>query len=75
MTDSKLTCSGSYKPLNRWKQITVDVVCSDDRKGIATVMRSTRASGGGKVLFSDGSEGTFIFGEAAKPGIVALENR
>jgi hypothetical protein len=65
VTDGKLTCTGSYNPLNESRTITVTVSCSDGRTGIAIATRDSAISGGGKVTLSDGSEATFIFGPAA----------
>jgi hypothetical protein len=66
VTDGKLTCVGSYNPLNESRTITVTVTCNDGRIGIAIATRDSALSGGGKVTLSDGSEGTFIFGEGAR---------
>jgi hypothetical protein len=65
VTDGKLTCMGSYDPLNSSRTITVTLVCSDGRRGIAIATRDSPVSGGGKVTLSDGEEGTFVFGDAA----------
>jgi hypothetical protein len=65
VTNGKLTCSGSYNPLNQSSTITVTLLCSDGRTGIAIATRDSPVSGGGKVTLSDGEEGTFIFGDAA----------
>jgi hypothetical protein len=64
-TDGKLTCTGSYNPLNSSVTITVTVACNDGRTGIAIATRDSPTSGGGKVTLSDSSEATFIFGSAA----------
>ncbi|WP_026222860.1 hypothetical protein [Methylocystis rosea] len=66
VSDGRLTCTGSYNPLNESRTITVTVTCNDGRTGIAIATRDTPMSGGGKVTLSDGSEGTFIFGDAAR---------
>jgi hypothetical protein len=66
VTDGRLTCAGSYNPLDQSPTIAVAVRCSDGRAGIATATRDTAMSGGGKVTFSDGSDWTFVFGEAAR---------
>jgi hypothetical protein len=65
VTNGKLTCAGSYNPLNQSTTITVTLLCSDGRTGIAIATRDSPVSGGGKVTLSDGEEGTFIFGDAA----------
>ena len=65
VTNGKLTCTGSYNPLNQSRTITVTLVCSDGRTGIAIATRDSPVSGGGKVTLSDGEEGTFVFGDAA----------
>jgi hypothetical protein len=66
VTDGKLSCAGSYDPLNESQTITVTVTCNDGRTGIAIATRDSALSGGGKVTLSDGSDGTFIFGNAAR---------
>jgi hypothetical protein len=66
VTDGRLTCSGSYNALIESKTLTIPVICSDGRTGIATATRDTRMSGGGKIRLSDGMEADFIFGEAAR---------
>ena len=65
VTDGKLTCSGSYNPLNNAQTITVTLVCNDGRTGIAIATRDSTMSGGGHVQLSDGTDGTFAFGAAA----------
>ncbi len=66
VTNGKLTCSGSYDPLNHSRTITATLLCSDGRTGIAIATRDSPVSGGGKVTLSDGEEGTFIFGDVAR---------
>jgi hypothetical protein len=66
VTDGKLSCTGSYDPLNESRTITMTVSCNDRRTGIAIATRDSALSGGGKVTLSDGTEGTFIFGDAAR---------
>jgi hypothetical protein len=51
----------NHYPLNNETQ-TFPIVCSDGRTGIGT-LRGDRA--GGKVRFSDGTEGGFIIGAGA----------
>jgi hypothetical protein len=65
VTDGKITCSGSYNPLNESRTITTTVTCTDGRTGIVTAVRDSATSGGGTVTLSDGTSGRFIFGEAA----------
>jgi hypothetical protein len=65
VTDGKITCSGSYNPLNESQTITTTVTCTDGRTGIVTAVRDSATSGGGTVTLSDGTSGRFIFGEAA----------
>jgi hypothetical protein len=46
--------------------ITMQVLCSDGRKGIVIATReSSGTAGHGTVTLNDGSEWTFIFGPAA----------
>jgi len=65
VTNGKITCSGSYNAVTDSKTLTIPILCTDGRTGIATAVRDTQFSGGGKVRFSDGSEGNFIYGDAA----------
>jgi hypothetical protein len=65
-TDGKLTCSGNYNSLSMEVTITMQVLCSDGRKGIVIATReSSGAAGHGTVRLNDGSEWTFIFGASA----------
>jgi hypothetical protein len=66
VSDGSLTCAGSYNPLSQPQTVKVAVRCNDGRTGIAIATRDTETSGGGKVTFSDGSDWTFVFGEAAR---------
>lgn len=64
--NSKTSCSGSYDAWDTSATITMPVVCSDGRKGVVIATRNRNGiSGGGTYTLSDGSTGTFIFGEAA----------
>jgi hypothetical protein len=65
VTDGKVTCSGSYNPLNESRTITTTVNCTDARTGIVTATRDSPTSGGGVVTLSDGTSRRFIFGDAA----------
>jgi hypothetical protein len=58
MTNGKTTCSNQTGEINVLR-------CSDGRTGIATLNFATADSGGGKVRFSDGTEGDFIIGAGA----------
>ncbi|MGH6851231.1 MAG: hypothetical protein ACREDD_12430 [Methylocella sp.] len=60
VTNGKTTCSGSYGASGS----TFPILCSDGRTGIARF--SDPESNGGKVRFSDGTEGDFIFGDGAR---------
>lgn len=65
VTDGKLTCSGSYDPLQQSQTISMPVICSDGRKGIIRAIRDTATSGSGTVRLNDGYQGDFVFGKAA----------
>jgi hypothetical protein len=65
VTNGKITCTGSYNAVTDSKPLTLPILCSDGRTGIAIATRDAQFSGGGKVRFSDGSEGNFIYGDAA----------
>jgi hypothetical protein len=67
VTDGVLTCAGSYDPLNADTTISMPTFCSDGRKGIVIATRDRSGQNGhGRIRLNDGSEGDFIFGEAAK---------
>lgn len=67
VSDGKLTCVGSYNPLNESQTLTVTLTCNDGRTGIAIATRDSATSGGGSVRLSDGETGNFVFGaDAAK---------
>ncbi|MCW4114727.1 hypothetical protein NPA31_007095 [Aurantimonas sp. MSK8Z-1] len=60
------TCSGSYDALSSSPTISMPVLCSDGRKGIVIATRDpSGVSGSGRVRLTDGTEGDFIFGQAA----------
>ncbi|MBN9543165.1 MAG: hypothetical protein J0G32_05170 [Alphaproteobacteria bacterium] len=67
VSDGKLTCSGNYDGLNTSLTLTLNVICSDGRKGFANVHRDPNGlSGHGNVVLKDGYRADFVFGEAAK---------
>ena len=66
VSDGKLTCSGSYNPLQQSQTISMPVICSDGRKGIVRAIRDTATSGSGTVRLNDGYQGDFLFGTAAQ---------
>ena len=65
VSDGKLTCSGSYDPLQHSQTISMPVLCNDGRKGIVRAVRDTATSGSGTVRLNDGYQGDFVFGKAA----------
>ena len=65
VSDGKLTCSGSYDPLQDSATISMPVTCSDGRKGIVRAIRDTYTSGSGTVSLNDGYKAEFLFGKAA----------
>jgi hypothetical protein len=65
-TDGKLTCGGTYDALTNAQTITFPVYCSDRRAGVAIATRDSLESGSGLVCLSDGTEPTFLFGQAAE---------
>jgi hypothetical protein len=67
-TDGKLTCGGNYDDWSMAHTLTMQVLCSDGRKGIVIATRDAGPGGGsghGTVHLNDGSEWTFVFGPAA----------
>jgi hypothetical protein len=66
-TDGKLTCSGNYNGLDTSTTITMQVLCSDGRKGFVIATReASGTSGHGTVRLNDGSTAEFVFGHAAE---------
>lgn len=67
-TDGKVTCGGTYDSLSLDRTISMQVVCSDGRKGIVIATRDSAGgqSGHGTVRLTDGTEGQFIFGPEAE---------
>ena len=65
-TDGKLTCRGNYDSLNTSVTITMQVLCSDGRKGFVVSTREANGTDGhGTARLNDGSEWSFVFGHAA----------
>jgi len=65
VSDGKLTCGGSYDPLQDSATISMPVTCCDGRKGIVRAFRDTITSGSGTVSLNDGYKAEFLFGKAA----------
>jgi hypothetical protein len=66
VTDGHLRCGGSYDSWSTYATITMQVLCSDGRKGIVISTRDPSGTAGhGTVKLNDGSEWTFIFGPTA----------
>ena len=65
-TDGRVTCTGSYNSLSMSVTITMQVLCSDGRKGFVIATREANGRDGhGTVTMNDGSKWTFVFGAAA----------
>jgi hypothetical protein len=66
VSDAGLSCSGGYNALDRSPTITMDVGCSDGRRGTVVANReSGLQTGSGTVTLNDGYTATFIFGPQA----------
>ncbi len=66
MKGRETTCSGNYNALDTSVTISMPVVCSNGQKGIVIATRDASGmSGSGRVRMSDGTEGDFVFGNAA----------
>jgi hypothetical protein len=64
VTGGGITCSGTYDPLNSSKRIEAKVTCTDGKIGVIYVVRDNNNLGGiGTAEFTDGTTGTFVFGE------------
>jgi hypothetical protein len=67
VTDGKLTCSGNYDAWDMSVTITMQVLCTDGRKGFIVATReASGTSGHGTVHLNDGSTADFVFGKAAQ---------
>ena len=68
LSDGATSCAAKREGMdNTAAEVTMALVCSDGRRGIATVQRQEgAASGGGSVRFTDGTLATFIYGPDAK---------
>jgi hypothetical protein len=65
ISDGKLTCAGSYDPLQKSQTISMPVLCNDGRKGVVRAIRDSYKSGSGTFRLNDGYHGDFVFGKAA----------
>jgi hypothetical protein len=66
VSDGRLTCAGSYDPLQQSQTISMPVLCNDGRKGIVRSTRDTATSGSGTVRLDDGWKADFVFGKSAE---------
>ena len=67
VSDGATTCTAGHDGMDTAPEITMALVCSDGRRGIATIQRQDGAkSGGGTVRFSDGLQANFIYGPDAR---------
>ncbi len=67
VSDGFTTCNAARDGMDSSPEVTMALVCSDGRRGIATMERQGGAgSGGGTVRFTDGVQATFIYGPDAK---------
>lgn len=65
VTDGKLTCSGSFSNTTSMT-VTMPVLCSDGRRGFATVTCDLNGGGTGRVVLNDGSQANVVLGPAAE---------
>lgn len=73
---AKLTCSGTYDPLDTNKQITAAVSCNDGRTGTVSITRDDTGLGGtGTATLSDGTTATASFGAPARKAIANLQGQ
>jgi hypothetical protein len=68
LSDGAVNCAAKRDGMDTTApEITMALLCSDGRRGIATIQRQDgAASGGGSVRFTDGTLATFIYGPDAK---------
>jgi hypothetical protein len=65
-TDGRITCTGTYDALSMSVSISMQVLCSDGRKGFVIATREANGRDGhGTVTLNDGSQWQFVFGAAA----------
>lgn len=67
VSKGKLSCAGSYGLSSVRSLMYIPIVCSDGRKGTASVRNEpSLMSGTGSFTMSDGSTGEFAFGDATR---------
>jgi len=67
VSKDKFSCTGSYPLSTVRTRIYVSILCSDGRKGTASVQNEpSLMSGRGSFTMNDGSTGEFVFGDDAK---------
>ena len=67
VTNCNLTCSRNYNGLDTSLAITMQVLCSDGRRGFVIATREPiGAPGHGVVRLNDESSAEFVFGHAAE---------
>ena len=66
VTNSTITCRGTYNALLLTPDVNFSTVCNDGRQGIGTAIRDATGMGGrGTVSLDDGEIAQFIFGPEA----------
>lgn len=67
VTNGRLSCTGTYDPMQPGPVINFDVVCTDGRRGFGTAIREAGGQQGrGSVRLDDGETGDFVFGPVAR---------
>jgi hypothetical protein len=61
-----LECRGLFDPALGSPTVSITVGCSDGRSGLGRAFPDNAASGSGKIRLNDGSEASFVYGEAAR---------
>jgi hypothetical protein len=60
-----LECRGLFDPALGSPIASITIGCSDGRSGTGRAYRANAASGSGKIQMNDGSEASFVYGDAA----------
>lgn len=68
ITNGRMTCTGAFNVQQDSDLVTTPVICTDGRKGSATLRRQLNGYDGyGKLIFTDGEEYDVVYGRLSKP--------
>lgn len=68
ITNGRMTCTGAFNVNEGTDTITTPVICTDGRKGSATVVRQLNGYDGvGKLTFTNGEQYDVVYGRLSEP--------